>query len=79
MTIKKLTKLEYQENNIVLSMADGVREIEIEEIIHYGDSEFPDPQHHYEIIPNPDVSTEELVECHNSPLMATFLDNHYSQ
>lgn len=77
--IKELSKLEYQDNNIVLSMADGAREIEIEEIIHYGDSEFPDPQHHYEIIPNPDVSTEELVECHNSPLMATFLDNHYSQ
>lgn len=76
--IKELSKLEYQDNNIVLPMGDGYVDIALDEMIHYGDSEFPDPQHHYEIVPDSD-EPEELVECHNSPLMATFLDNHYSQ
>jgi hypothetical protein len=73
--IKVLSELEHQELNIVLPTDDGFIQPAIEEFIHYGDSSSPEPQHHYEFIPDYEDEADDYVECDKSPVVAKFMYN----
>jgi len=72
--IKKLSELEHQDISIVVQGEDTFMNVTLDEIIHYGDCEDPQPSHHYVLAADDEYEEEPSYE--EGSLMSILTGNY---